>query len=103
MANPTGVSELLAKADRKTVTKYIQFSKRIVAGVTIAVTLIIIAAIALCYSAEDTSSIVGLVGAYCNFALVVFASYSVNAISEKCIKAWSASQSESEDDEDEEG
>lgn len=103
MSKNTEISALLAKADRKTVVKYIQFSKRIVAGISIAITIICCVAIILCYAKGDTDSIVGLVGSYCNFATIAFVSYSVNSVGEKILKAYTPANEDEEEDQETEG
>lgn len=71
--------------DRKTQKKMIQFSKIIVASVTIAVTAMCCFAIWLCHQEYDSNGIVEVLGHYMDFAIIAFVSYSVNSISEKAI------------------
>lgn len=101
MANNNGVSSLLARADKRTITKYIQFSKRVIASITIAATAMCLAAMGLCFFKQDMGDIVGIVKAYLNFATVGFVSYSVNSIGEKFIK--SKMIDDEEEDEQEQG
>ena len=63
--------------------KYTQFSKRIVVAVTAAVTIICAAALALCYMAGDTVSMVAVTNAYIGYATVAFVAYSGNSAAEK--------------------
>ena len=62
---------------------YVQFSKRIVLLVTIAVTLISLLAMVLCFFRNDTEALVSTVRTYINYATIVFAAYSGNAVFEK--------------------
>lgn len=100
--NNTGISSLLSRADSKTVRQYIQFSKRVITGVTIAVTIICGGAILLCYEAEDTQSVVGLVTSYTNFATIAFVSYSINSIGDKILRATHPDFDKDDDEEDNE-
>jgi len=63
----------------------IQFSKIIVASVTIAVTAMCCFAIWLCHQEYDSSGIVEVLEHYVDYAIIAFVSYSVNSISEKAI------------------
>ena len=63
--------------------KYVQFSKRIVVAVTIAVTVLCLAALVLCYMGGDTDNVVGVTNAYIGYATVAFVAYSGNSAAEK--------------------
>lgn len=63
----------------------IQFSKIIVASVTIAVTAMCAFSIWLCHKEFYAEGIVNTLAHYMDFAMVAFVSYSVNSISEKAI------------------
>lgn len=71
--------------DKKTQKKMIQFSKIIVAGVTIAVTAMCCFAMWLCHQEADSVGVVDALKHYLDFAVIAFVSYSVNSISEKAI------------------
>lgn len=71
--------------DKKTQKKMIQFSKIIVASVTVAVTILCGFSMWLCYQESAPEGIVKVLGHYMDFAIVAFVSYSVNSISEKAI------------------
>lgn len=90
--------------DKRTQKKMIQFSKIIVASVTIAVTAMCCFAIWLCHQEYDSDGIVEVLANYLDFAIVAFVSYSVNSISEKAIinKVFQRRNSYSTED-DEEG
>lgn len=62
---------------------YVQFSKRIVLLVTIAVTAISLLAMVLCFFRSDTEALVSTVRTYINYATIVFAAYSGNSVFEK--------------------
>ena len=62
---------------------YVQFSKRIVLLVTIAVTVISLLAMVLCFFRSDTEALVSTVRTYINYATIVFAAYSGNSVFEK--------------------
>lgn len=62
---------------------YVQFSKRIVLLVTIAVTAISLLAMVLCFFLSDTEALVSTVRTYINYATIVFAAYSGNSVFEK--------------------
>ena len=62
---------------------YVQFSKRIVLLVTIAVTVISLLAVVLCFFRSDTEALVSTVRTYINYATIVFAAYSGNSVFEK--------------------
>lgn len=63
--------------------KYVQFSKKIVVGVSCAVTALCCMAIWLCWSAADASQIVAVTRAYIEYATIVFVAYSGNSVVEK--------------------
>jgi len=63
----------------------IQFSKIIVASVTVAVTIMCCFSIWLCHQEYDSDGIVEVLANYIDFAIIAFVSYSVNSISEKAI------------------
>ena len=71
--------------DKATQKKLIQFSKIIVSFVTIAVTMMCMFSIWLCYQEHNGDGIVRVLDAYMDFAIVAFVSYSLNSISEKAI------------------
>ena len=60
---------------------YVQFSKRIVLLVTIAV--ISLLAVVLCFFRSDTDALISTVRTYINYATIVFAAYSGNSVFEK--------------------
>ncbi len=62
---------------------YVQFSKRIVLLVTIAVTVISLLAMVLCFFRSDTEALISTVRTYINYATIVFAAYSGNSVFEK--------------------
>ena len=62
---------------------YVQFSKRIVLLVTVAVTVISLLAMVLCFFRSDTDALVSTVRTYINYATIVFAAYSGNSVFEK--------------------
>ena len=62
---------------------YVQFSKRIVLLVTIAVTAISLLAVVLCFFRSDTDALISTVRTYINYATIVFAAYSGNSVFEK--------------------
>ena len=62
---------------------YVQFSKRIVLLVTIAVTAISLLAMVLCFFRSDTEALISTVRTYINYATIVFAAYSGNSVFEK--------------------
>ena len=62
---------------------YVQFSKRIVLLVTIAVTVISLLAVVLCFFRSDTDALISTVRTYINYATIVFAAYSGNSVFEK--------------------
>ena len=62
---------------------YVQFSKRIVLLVTIAVTVISLLAMVLCFFRSATEALVTTVRTYINYATSVFAAYSGNSVFEK--------------------
>lgn len=75
-----------AGREAKQMTKqkaYVQFSKRIVLLVTIAVTAISLLAMVLCFFRSDTEALVSTVRTYINYATIVFAAYSGNSVFEK--------------------
>ena len=71
--------------DKKTQKKMIQFSKIIVSSVTVAVTVMCLFSIWLCYQEHNPDGIIKVLDSYMDFAIVAFVSYSVNSISEKAI------------------
>ena len=75
-----------AAREAKQMTKqkaYVQFSKRIVLLVTIAVTAISLLAVVLCFFRSDTDALISTVRTYINYATIVFAAYSGNSVFEK--------------------
>ena len=62
---------------------YVQFSKRIVLLVTVAVTVISLLAVVLCFFRSDTEALISTVRTYINYATIVFAAYSGNSVFEK--------------------
>lgn len=62
---------------------YVQFSKRIVLLVTIAVTVISLLAVVLCFFRSDTDALISTVRTYINYVTIVFAAYSGNSVFEK--------------------
>lgn len=83
----------------------IQFSKVIVASVTIAVTIMCAFSIWLCHKEYDSAGVVESLGNYIDFATIAFVSYSVNSISEKAIvnKVFNRRATAYTEDEEEEG
>lgn len=71
--------------DKSTQKKMIQFSKIIVSGITIAVTVLCCFSIWLCHQEQDSEGVVKALSHYMDFATIAFVSYSVNSISEKAI------------------
>ena len=63
--------------------RYVQFSKVIIVAVTVAVTVICIGGMLLCYSLADTDAVVELGKAFISYALVAFTAYSGNSAVEK--------------------
>lgn len=76
---------------------YVQFSKRIVTAVTIAVTIIAACAIGLCWQGGDMVSLVEVVKAYIGYATLVFAAYSGNSAVEKWLVRRAATGTEETD------
>ena len=81
----------MASRNRK---PYIQFSKKVVVAVTIAVTAISALAICFCWLNADSEALVNTVKAYINYATIVFAAYSGNSAVEKWLIARASSDSD---------
>lgn len=64
---------------------HVQFSKKIVVSVTVAVTVLCYMSILLMYKVSDTQYMADVIKMYIAYAMVVFASYSGNSIAEKLI------------------
>lgn len=64
---------------------YVQFSKRIVVLVTVAVTIACYAASVFCFIRQDMPSLVAVIKAYIQYATFVFIAYSGNSALEKWI------------------
>ena len=77
---------------------YVQFSKRIVVAVTIAVTGISVMSCVLCWSSGEPSYLVDIVKAYIQYAMVVFAAYSGNSAVEKWLVKRAGNEEESDSD-----
>lgn len=79
---------------------YIQFSKKMVVFVNIAVTVITVLAMIFCFIMESMTVIQHIVEAYIGFATVCFAAYSGNSAIEKwLIKRYKETEDNSEDEE----
>ena len=78
---------------------YVQFSKRMVTFVSVAVTVVCAAGMALAgYMLESAESVVAIVKAYIGYAMVCFAAYSGNSAVEKWL-VYSARETDENDDE----
>ena len=87
---------------------YVQFSKRVVVAVCIAVTALTICGLCLCYSAGEMDQATEIIKVYIQYAMVVFAAYSGNSAVEKwLVHRWGntnqSSDDDSEDDEESNG
>ena len=78
-----------------------QFSKKMVVFVNIAVTAISVMSIILCYASENMTVTQHIVEAYIGFATVCFAAYSGNSAVEKWLIRRYANKDDTEDEEDE--
>ena len=89
---------------------YVQFSKKVVVAVTIAVTTICLVSIVLMWSGQGMEYMADIVKAYIGYAMVVFAAYSGNSAVEKwltkrgpSVTITSGDTAENDDTEEEEG
>lgn len=67
--------------------KFMQFSKKIVVAVTLMVTIVCLASIVLAWQMDSSNSMTQIVKAYINYAIIVFASYTGNSVTEKVLSA----------------
>lgn len=62
---------------------YVQFSKKIVIGVTIAVSAIVFIGVVLAYFAEQIEQMTAVIKIYVQYDMVVFVAYSGNSMLQK--------------------
>lgn len=62
---------------------YVQFSKKVVVAVCVAVTAISLTGIAMCFFAGQMQYVADIIKTYISYAVIVFAAYSGNSAVEK--------------------
>lgn len=82
----------------KTSKPFMQFSKKIVVAVTIVVTAVCASAMVLLWMMADSQNLVQVVKSYINYAIIVFASYTGNSVTEKVLMARSGIAIENEEE-----
>ena len=76
---------------------YVQFSKRVVVSVCVAVTALATVGVVLSYTAGEMNEATEIIKVYIQYAMVVFAAYSGNSAVEKwLVRRWGSTHPEAE-------